>query len=69
MIRIGRNQDVGADIDPGARTFFERDDWLAVEEVIEYLLTLIRRLFRDTVANLRRRRENTATVPNLSESS
>ena len=67
MIRVGRDQDVGADIDAGARTFFERDDWQSVQEVIEDLFSLIRRLLLDAVANLRRRREDTAAVANLGE--
>ena len=37
MFRIGRNQDVAADVDAGARAFLERDNRQAVEKVIQYL--------------------------------
>ena len=40
MFCVGRDEDVPADIDTGARAFLERDDGQPIEEVIQNLLTL-----------------------------
>ena len=66
-VRVGRDEDVPADIHAGSRTFFERDNRQPVEEVIQDLLALRRRLFGNPVTDLRRWRYNTAVVPDLCE--
>ena len=67
MFRVRRNEDVSADVDSGARAFFERDDGKPIEEVIQHLLPLGGGLLGYTVADLRRRRKDTTVVPNLSK--
>ena len=46
MFRVGRDENVSADVHAGAGTFFERDDGQAIEEVIEDLLALLRPFVR-----------------------
>ena len=67
MFRIGRNQDVRADIHAGARAFFERDDGQAIEEVIQYLFAFDGGLLGDAIANLRGRVKDAAVVADLRE--
>ena len=67
MFCVRWNEDVSADVDSGARTFFQRDDREPVEEVIQHLLPLGGGLFGYTVADLGRRRKDATVVPNLRE--
>ena len=53
MFRVGRNQNVRADIHAGTGTLLERDDGQAIQEVIQDLLALRGGLRRDAVADLR----------------
>ena len=44
MLRVGRDQDVSADVHTGACAFRERDDRQSIEEVVEDLFALVRGL-------------------------
>ena len=41
MLRVGRDKQIRANVHTGARTFLERDDGQAIQEVIENLLALL----------------------------
>ena len=52
MLRVGRDKQIRANVHTRARTFLERDDGQAIQEVIENLLALLGGLLGDAVANL-----------------
>ena len=52
MFRVGRDKNVVADVDAGARAFLESDDRQAVQKVIEHLFAFGGGLLGDAVANL-----------------
>jgi len=41
MLRVGRNEKVGPDVDSGAGTFFEGDNRQAIQEMISYVLKAV----------------------------
>ena len=67
MFGIGRDQDVAADVDAGARAFLEGDHGQAIEKMVQDLLAFDSRFLGDAVLNLRGGRENTAVVADLGE--
>lgn len=67
MFRVGRYQDVPADIHTRSGAFFEGDYRQPIQEVIENLLPLCGGLFGDPILNLRGWRKNAAVVADLSK--
>ena len=68
MFRVRRNQDVGADVYTGSSPLLERDDGESIEEVIQDLFPLIRRLRGDAIPDLGRGREDIAVITYLRKS-
>ena len=68
MLRVGGDEDVAPDVYAGTGTFLERDDRQAIQEVVQYLLTLGGRLLGDPAAYLRRGRKHAAVITDLRQS-
>src|SRR5258708_5176763 len=65
MFRVGRNEDVCADVHACTRALLEGDNRQPVKEVIEHLFSFGSRLLGDSVTDLGRGRQNAAVVPDL----
>src|SRR5258708_6064909 len=68
MFGVGRGVNVGADVHAGTGSFLQRDHRQAIQEVVQDLLALLRKLRGDAIAQLRRRRQDAAVVLDLRES-
>src|SRR5271163_3109756 len=68
MFRVGRNENVSADVHPSAGTLLQRDHGQTIQEVVQHLLPLLGCLRRDAIADLRRWAKDAAVVADLRQS-